>query len=120
MTSLALSGLVFLATQKAAGARWSAGLRRIPEAMMLTLPVASVLMLSVFLGRHTIYAWSQPGGLADQPLAGRVQYLQPMFLLARALIALSLWTWFSWLLRKISLEQDRRPHLSVILDRRLS
>jgi Ni/Fe-hydrogenase subunit HybB-like protein len=43
-----------------------------------------------------------------------------MFLLARALIALSLWTWFSWLLRKISLEQDRRPHLSVILDGRLS
>jgi hypothetical protein len=120
MTSLALSGMVFLATQRAAGARWSAGIRRIPEAMMLTLPVASVLMLSVFLGRHTIYAWSQPGGLADQPLAGKAQNLQPMFLLARALIALSLWTSFSWFLRKVSLEQDRRPQLSVILDRRLS
>jgi hypothetical protein len=120
MTSLALSGLVFLATQKAAGARWSAGLRRIPEALMLTLPVASVLMLSVFLGRHTIYAWSQPGGLADQPLAGRVQYLQPAFVLARAVIALSLWTWFSWYFRKVSLEQDRKPQLSLVLDRRLS
>ena len=95
MTSLALSGMVFLATQKATGARWSAGIRRIPEALMLIMPVASVLMLSVFLGRHTIYAWSQPNGLADQPLAGRVQYLQPMFVLARAVIALSLWTSFS-------------------------
>jgi hypothetical protein len=120
MTSLALSGLVFLATQKATGARWSAGLRRIPEALMLTLPVASVLMLSVFLGRHTIYAWSQPGGLADQPLAGRVQYLQPAFVLARAVIALSLWTLFSWYLRKVSLEQDRKPQLNLVLDRRLS
>src|SRR5262249_52981671 len=105
VTSLALSGLVFLTTQRAAGARWSAGLRRIFEALMLTLPVAAVLMLLVFLGRHTIYAWAQPGGLADHPLAGRVQYLQPSFVLVRAVIALSLWTLFSWFLRRVSLEQ---------------
>jgi len=120
MTSLALSGMVFLATQKATGARWSAGIRRIPEALMMIMPVASVLMLSVFLGRRSIYPWGQPGGLAHQALAGRVQYLQPMFVLARAVIALSLWTWFSRFLRKVSLEQDRRPQLNVILDRRLS
>jgi Ni/Fe-hydrogenase subunit HybB-like protein len=77
-------------------------------------------MLSVFLGRRTIYPWGQHGGLPDQPLAGRVQYLRPTFVLVRAVIALSLWTSFSWFLRRVSLEQDRRPQLSVILDRRLS
>jgi Ni/Fe-hydrogenase subunit HybB-like protein len=40
--------------------------------------------------------------------------------LARAVIALSLWTSFSWFLRRVSLEQDRKPQLSLVLDHRLS
>jgi Ni/Fe-hydrogenase subunit HybB-like protein len=121
VTSVALSAMLFLATQRAAGARWSAGLRRIPEAFMLAMPVASVLMLSVFLGRGTLYPWGQPGGLAHQrPFAGKVRYLQTPFILARAAIALFLWTAFAGLLRRASLEQDRNPHLSLVLHRRLT
>jgi hypothetical protein len=60
MTSLALSAMFFLAAQRASGARWSACLRRVPEAFMMALPIASVLMLLVFLGRGVLYAWGQP------------------------------------------------------------
>jgi len=121
VTSLALSAMFFLATQRAAGARWSASLRRIPEAFMLALPIASCLMLTVFLGRDILYTWGRPDGLADETgFAGKVQYLQPPLVFARAVIALSLWTAFACFLRRISLEQDRDPNQSLNLDRRLS
>jgi hypothetical protein len=120
MTSLPLSAMFFLATQKASGARWSASLRRIPESFMLALPIASILMLSVFWGRATLYPWAQPGGLGNDLSAGKVQYLQAGFVLARAAIALMLWSSFAWLFRRISLEQDRNSQLSLALDRRLT
>src|SRR5262249_30624224 len=121
VTSLALSAMFFLATQRAAGARWSAGLRRIPEAFMLALPFASCLMLTVFLGRGTLYTWGRLDGLAGETaFAGKVEYLQPPLVFARAVIALSLWTAFACSLRRISLEQDRDPNQSLSLDRRLS
>jgi len=78
-------------------------------------------MLLVFIGRNSLYAWSRPGGLAHQAsFAGRVWYLQSSPVLARALIALSLWTIFAFFLRRASLEQDRYPFLNVALHHRLT
>src|ERR671937_269074 len=57
VTSLGASALFFLATQRLTGARWSASLRRIPEAFMLAMPVAAPLMLALFFGRHQLYPW---------------------------------------------------------------
>jgi hypothetical protein len=113
--TLALSSMFFLATQRASGARWSAGLRRIPEALMLVLPAASILMLGVFWGRDTLFSGEQPGASG-----GREQYLQPWLVFVRAALALAIWTSFAWFLRRISLEQDRNPRLALVLDRRLS
>src|SRR6185436_12446534 len=78
VTSLAVAAIFFLATQRLAGARWSVGLRRIPEAFMLAMPVAAPLMLALFFGRHQLYPWSRPGAFAHVPaIAGKVRYLQP-------------------------------------------
>ncbi len=121
VTSLAVSAIFFLATQWLTGARWSAGLRRIPEAFMLALPVAAILMMVLFFGRHTIYSWSRPGVFLHEPaVAGKVHYLNTFWVFARMAIALLLWTLFAWLLRKTSVEQDRKPHLSLVLHRRLT
>jgi hypothetical protein len=88
---------------------------------MLALPFASFLLLLVFLGRSNLYAWAQTGGLAHQSsIAGRVKYLQPGLVFARAVIALSLWTCFAFLLRRLSLQQDGNPHLSLAIHRRLT
>ena len=46
--SLGVAAMFFIATQRATSARWSAGLRRIPEAFMCALPVAALLMLPLF------------------------------------------------------------------------
>jgi hypothetical protein len=56
----------------------------------------------------------------QSPIAGRVQYLQPAMVFVRAAAALSLWTSFAWILRRVSLEQDRNPHGSLVLDGRLT
>jgi len=54
--SLGASSIFFLAAQRATGARWSASLRRIPEAFMPLVTVASVLILVLFFGRHILYS----------------------------------------------------------------
>src|SRR5215472_3252367 len=61
LVSLGVSAAFFLATQRATGARWSAALRRIPEAFMMVLPVASILMTLLFFERQNLFPWSRPG-----------------------------------------------------------
>lgn len=105
--SLAVSALFFLATQRLSGARWSATLRRVPEAMMSAVPVGAVLMLVVFFGRHWIYPWANGSALEELHIGGRGDYLQVPFVFVRMLIVLVLWTVFAWIFRRTSLAQDR-------------
>jgi hypothetical protein len=121
ITSLALSALFFLATQRLTGARWSAGLRRIPEAFMLALPVASLLMLALFFGRHTLFSWTRAGAFDHaSAIAGKVQYLKTSGVFGRMIAMLGLWTLFALLFRRTSLEQDRKPEMSLALHARLT
>jgi len=121
VTSLAVSAVFFLATQRATGARWSAGLRRIPEALMLALPVLALLMLALFVGRQTIFPWVHPGAFKDSPaFAGKIRYLQMPWLMARTVVALVAWTVFALLMRRASLDQDDKPEMSLALHRRLT
>lgn len=119
VTSLAVSAMFFLASQRLAGARWSAGLRRIPEALMLLLPVAAILMLLLFFGRRSIYRWSIPNALAGA-IDAKVQYLQVPLVFGRMALALVLWIVFAWLFRTTSLRQDREPGLSLACHYRLN
>jgi len=120
-TSLALSAVFFLATQRLTGARWSASLRRIPEAFMLALPVAAVLMLALFFGREIIYPWARAGAFANaSAIAGKARYLQSPWVFARMAVALLSWIVFAWLLRKTSRDQDKNPAASLMLHGRLT
>ena len=121
VTSLGVSAMFFLAAQRATGARWSAGLRRIPEAFLSILPVASVLMMALFFGRHVLYSWSRPGAMAGEPaIAGRARYLQPPWVYTRMVIVFAAWMFFAWLFRRISLQQDRHPELALALHHKLT
>jgi len=119
--SLAVSAIFFIASQRLTGARWSASLRRIPEALMLTLPVAAALMLALYFGRHSLFPWTHAGAFAHEPaIAGRVTYLNASFVFARMALVLALWGIFAWLLRRASLQQDRRPQHSLAIHHRLN
>ena len=121
LTSVAVSAIAFLAVQRLSGARWSASLRRIPEAVMSVLPAAALLMLGLLLGRQWLYPWSHPGAFAHTPaIAGKVQYLQFPFVVARMVAVLLAWGIFAVLFRRASLEQDRHPGASLRYDARLN
>src|SRR5437660_5957397 len=119
--SLSLSALFFLATQRATNARWSASLRRIPEAFSLALPVAAVLMMLLYFGRQYLFPWTHPGIFASTPsFAGKIRYLQPGWVFARMIFCVVTWIVFALLFRKASLQQDRHPELSLKLHQRLT
>jgi hypothetical protein len=115
--TLAVSAMFFLATQRLAGARWSAGLRRIPEAFATLMPVGAAAMLLVFVGRHALYPWADSH--AHLP-GGRAIYLHGPFVLARMVVVVALWCGFAWLFRRWSLAQDhQRGPGALDLQRRL-
>lgn len=90
-TLLGVSALVFFAIQRLTGARWSASLRRIPEALMHVLPVASVGMLALFLAAKSLFPWMRPGIFtASSITAGKVQYLRAPQVFVRTLVTLSI------------------------------
>src|SRR5438270_4412170 len=120
-TSLSLSALFFLSTQRLTSARWSASLRRIPEAFSLALPVAALLMMVLYFGRQYLFPWTHPGIFANAPaIAGKVRYLQTPWVFARMIFCLVTWIIFALLFRRASLQQDRHPELSLKLHQRLT
>lgn len=121
ITTLGLSAMFFLATQRLTGARWSASLRRVPEAFMSILPVAALLILVLFFGRHVLYSWTHPGEMAHEPaIAGKLQYLQVPGVFGRMIFVLLVWIVFAWIFRRISRQQDQHPELSLVLHQKLT
>src|SRR6266567_1048724 len=119
--TLGVSAMFFLATQRLTGARWSASLRRVPEAFMPIVPVASLLILALFFGRHVLYSWTHPGEMAHEPAnAGRVQYLQVPGVFGRMVFVLLVWIAFAWIFRRVSRQQDLHPELSLNLHEKLT
>jgi hypothetical protein len=120
-TSLGVAAMFFLATQRLTGARWSASLRRIPEAITAVLPIMAVIMLLLYFGRETLFPWSRAGAFAQEPaIAGKVRYLQTPWVFARMAVVLLLWSAFALVFRRLSLQQDRHPELSLVLHHRLN
>lgn len=93
-TSISSAGVMFVAVQRIATARWSRPIIRFLEGYVAFLPVAWILLaLILVVGRHHIFWWSN-----EVPHIHEKQiYLAPSFLIPRALIvfliitALSVW-----------------------------
>jgi hypothetical protein len=105
---LALAGALFISIHHVSGAGWSAVLRRVPEAMMSVLPVAALLVLPLFLGRHVLYAHA---GLHRTDPA-KAAYLSTPLVAARTVAVLAAWVLMARTLRRTSLRQDVAPGLS--------
>src|SRR6476646_6190592 len=121
ITSAGVSAMFFLATQRATGARWSASLRRVPEAFLPILPLGTALMLALLFGRHVLYSWSNPGTMAVEPaIAGKLRYLQPQWVFTRMVIVLVTWIVFARLFRRASFHQDMHPELGLVLHEKMT
>lgn len=121
-TGLALIGLFFLALQYASQAGWSAGFKRIPEAMAYWLPFAGIFAVVLFfLAGKDIFHWMQPelyvqgGEHFDSIINGKKTFffwpadespVFPIFWFTRLVAFFVIWYWFSIQIRKWSLKED--------------
>lgn len=117
--SLGVAAIFFITTQRLSSARWSAPIRRIPEAYMMVLPAAAGLLILLVFGFHSLYPWTTPHAighaighaLEHEPgtgiiVPGHETYLAPTFVYVRMIAIVALWLFFAWRIRKISLAAD--------------
>lgn len=114
---IGLGSLFFLAVQYAANVGWSAGLKRIMEALSLWLIVPGVFILFIIVAGtmhwHHLYHWMVEGidvkghENYDAIIAGKTGYLNNTFFIIRALIYFAGWYLAARMLRKSSLAEDQ-------------
>lgn len=119
---LGLIGIVFLTIQYASQAGWSAGFKRVPEAMGYWLPFAGIIMVVLyFLAGHDIFHWThidlynEESPHFDAIINGKKAFFFwpaaenpgfPIFWFARLVIFFSLWYLLFLRFRKLSLQED--------------
>jgi hypothetical protein len=106
LAGLGVGAGFFLAAQYLSGARWSTGIRRVPEAMLSILPAAALGALVLSLGMHSLYAWSRSSAAADEVLRGKSGWLNPSFFVVRIAAYFVAWMWLGRRLVKNSECQD--------------
>jgi hypothetical protein len=109
LLELALAGIFFVAVQYASGAAWSVGIRRIPEAMSLLLPLGALGIIIVLQIHPQIYPWASGG----EHIEGFKHFwLSLPFFRARALVYLGSWMAFAFAIVRTSRRQDRDGDVS--------
>ncbi len=92
---LPLAAVTLVLVHDLSGGRWMATARPVLEALIATMPIASLAGIPAFVGLHALYGWTQP-----PPDLGNVFYLNPTGFFIRygayvivwnALAAFALW-----------------------------
>jgi hypothetical protein len=124
--ALPLGCLAALMVHHLMGGGWGVTVRRMLEAATLTIPIFGLLAIPIILAMydgtaralglpHSIYEWAvpaviTPGSPEFDPLtAHKVPWLSPLWVTARLVIFFVIWSGLAWLLRSLSLQQDRSP-----------
>ncbi len=114
--ALSLAAAFFLGLQYAAEAGWATTVKRIIEAVTMYLPYGLSFMMALFIvghfHGHHIYHWQAEGidtpGSAnyDEAIANKMSYFG-WFWWLRTILYMVGWLWFTFKLRKNSIEADK-------------
>jgi hypothetical protein len=86
---------------------WGLVVRRVLEAAARTLPVLLVLALPLLFGMQRIYLWARPEVLKhDELLRAKQAYLNVPFYFVRMVIFFAIWSFFAFVLSRLSWRQD--------------
>ncbi|KAA3614496.1 MAG: hypothetical protein DWQ01_01985 [Planctomycetota bacterium] len=92
VTSLALSGMVFLALLYLARAQWAAPLQGVPEAMARCLPLGFAMGILLLFGLSNLYEWAHPAAVEHDPLLQhKSSFLNATGFSVRLILAFLLW-----------------------------
>jgi hypothetical protein len=117
-TGIAILSMFFMSAQITAFAGWNTVIRRIWEAMSQFIWVGIILMgiiaLGVWAHFHHLYHWNDPNVNVTDPaaphydriIAGKKGFLNPVFFTVATVGFLSLWYFWTYKLRQLSVEQD--------------
>lgn len=101
-TSLALSGMFFLALQFLTNSSWMRSYQTIPLAMSSYLPVAFVFTILGLFGIHTLYEWSHHDVVMNDPiLVKKIAYLNTPFFVSRIIIYFTFWMAFTYVIKNL-------------------
>jgi hypothetical protein len=112
-TGIAFASLFFIATHTVAWGGWQTIFKRIPEAMMMFLPIGIVLLGLIALavsmdakGTDFLYLWSDEDALKNDKLViHKSAFLNPFNYLL-TLVVIGIWTLFALAIRSLSIQQD--------------
>lgn len=116
-TGISAAALFFLCIQNVAQAGWSVVVFRVMEGIASFLPVGAILLFIVFLasyfGANHLYHWMDPaltdlnGDYYDKFIDSKSYiWLDKNWWIARAALYLSLWTLFSFRIKKLTAKLD--------------
>ncbi|MCC3157342.1 quinol:cytochrome C oxidoreductase [Hymenobacter sp. 15J16-1T3B] len=107
-------GTVFVAIHTVAYAGWSIMVRRIAEAFSAWILPGGIIMLIVFFASgHNLFHWRTEGIMEpghpnyDAIIAGKAGFLNLGFYVARMVVFIAIWWFFSKRLRDLSLQEDQ-------------
>jgi len=105
--SIGLGALFFVMLHHLVNAQWSIALRRLVEALMVSLPVMAIFFIPIGLGLHDLYHWSHADAVAaDHLLQSKAPYLQTTFFIIRAILYFAIWSGLAFGLHRMSLAED--------------
>lgn len=107
VTGVALAGGVFVSVLYLTSARWGVAMRRIPEAMIGTLPWLAALGVVLLFGVSSLYPWSHDHVIDHSPLvAHKTGWLNTGFFAVRMVLYFVVWIWISRRIISSSRSQD--------------
>ncbi len=108
--AIGLAAAFFLGLQYAAEAGWATTIKRVIEATAWFLPWGlSAMMLMFILGQmgvHHIYGWMDKDLVAADPMIQAKMGYFGIFWWIRSIAYMVAWGWFTWKLRKNSMDAD--------------
>lgn len=109
--TIALGALAFSMISYITHAKWLLPIRRLVEAITVTIPLFALGFIPIALGARTLYLWAQDPSHWDAHTAEQVHlkaaYLNLPFWRGRAIVVLTLWSVVAMLLRRWSLRFDQ-------------
>ena len=104
---LGIGAFYFLATHHAANAGWATVLKRVPESMLVLVPVgAGIIAIALAFGAGTLYPW-----LGAEMTGFKGVWLSLPFFYLRSLVYLTVLPGLALALRRRSLLQDSDPSI---------
>jgi hypothetical protein len=116
--SISLGSLGLLCLQYMTQGAWGLVPRRLNEASAGVLGLMAVLFLPIWLGLGQLFHWVHPEA-GDKLLEAKAWYLNVGFYGKRIVGYFVLWLLIWWLLRRLSVRQDRQPSARLIARLRL-